>query len=974
MSPAEKIAAGDYRGTVFLPKTAFPMRGNLPTREPEMLRKWEEARLDQQIKEAGQKKKTVFTLHDGPPYANGRIHIGHALNKVMKDVINRAQRMSDKEVRYLPGWDCHGLPIEWKVEEENRKNKKNDVKEDVLAFRAQCREYAKHWVGVQQEDFKRMGVQAEWQNRYVTMDYRYESGIAQEIGEFLLSGRLYRGLKPVMWSPVERTALAEAEIEYHDIKSRTLFVAFPIAQDSTGGKLKDASAIMWTTTPWTVPLNRALAYNPELEYVVIEAQKVGEESLVPVKGRFLLAKELLESFAQKAKITQWQELSSFLGKELSGTTVFHPMAEKILGKSLPENEIFYGKERPLLGGDFVTAEAGTGVVHMAPAHGEDDFRLCTANGIEVTEDVLDNGLYADHVSGLSGVHVFKAAEPVCEYLKEARAYNLGKAPAGLIAEETILHSYPHSWRSKKPIIFRATPQWFIAMGEHEKPEGGTAGSLKEKALNALEEVTFLPAASRRRLTSMLAGRPDWCISRQRTWGVPIAIFVEKKSGKLLRDAEVMKRIVDVFAQEGADAWYQPDMAKRFLGEKYDPENYDPVFDVVDVWFESGCMPGLVLQDEKGQKQPGINFPADLILEGSDQHRGWFQSTLLECLQSWDIAPAKTILTQGFVMDGKGRKMSKSLGNVISPIEVADEMGADILRFWVVNADSSEDLRISKEILKQQAEMYRRIRNSLRWILGGLDGFEAKEIVSFEKLPSLERYILHRLRQIHQKILKAVEETHDWRDVFNEIYNFCNLDLSAFYFDIRKDVLYCDGQDSHVRQSVRTLLDILHKALTTWLAPALVFTAEEAWSVRFENSVHLQNFYVPEKQGEKYLWDDESTEANWDKIREIRSLVTTELENLRSAGEIRSSLEASVILKLPPEDQALLSQEDWQDICIVSKLEIESADHASATAQKSEGEKCSRCWKVLETVGQNEKYKDICPRCADVVENYLEENV
>ncbi|QCE35201.1 isoleucine--tRNA ligase [Acetobacteraceae bacterium] len=986
ITQAEKIAQGDYRGTVFLPRTNFPMRGNLPTQEPKRLKQWEAEKLDQRIKEAGRQRKTVFTLHDGPPYANGRIHIGHALNKVMKDVINRAQRMSGKEVRYIPGWDCHGLPIEWKVEEENRKKKKEDVKDDILGFRAQCRDYAKHWVSVQEADFKRVGVQAEWQNRYVTMDYRYESGIAKEIGAFLLSGRLYRGLKPVMWSPVERTALAEAEIEYHDVKSRTLFVAFPIKQDPTHGKLKNVSAVMWTTTPWTVPLNRALAYNPELEYCVIEAKEVTESSLVPVNSRLLLAKELVEDFVKKAQISKYRQVSEILGADLEGATAYHPFSSHVLGKDLPNGEVFYNGERPFLGGDFVTAEAGTGVVHMAPAHGDDDFRLCISHGIKITEDVLDNGLYADHVSGLSGVHVFKAADPVCDLLNESREHYEGKAPAGLMAEEEILHSYPHSWRSKKPIIFRATPQWFIAMDGHETPEGGAAGSLRDKALDALEEVTFLPASSRRRLTSMLAGRPDWCISRQRTWGVPIAIFVEKKTNKLLRDAEVMQRIVDVFAQEGADAWYQPDMAKRFLGEKYNPEDYEPVFDVVDVWFESGCMPGLVLQDAQGKRQEGLNFPADLILEGSDQHRGWFQSTLLECLESWDIAPSKTILTQGFVLDGKGRKMSKSLGNVVSPIDVADEMGADILRFWVVNSDSSEDLRISKEILKQQGEMYRRIRNSLRWILGGLEGFDEKEIVPFEKLPSLERYILHRLRQIHQKITLAagtekMSATHDWRDVFNEIYNFCNLDLSAFYFDIRKDVLYCDGQQEHIRQSVRTLLDILHRALTTWLAPALVFTAEEAWTVRFgeskdsdgkASSVHLETFYEPAHQNGTYLWDDTALAANWERIRELRGMITTELEGLRTSGEIRSSLEASVLLTLSEEDQNLLSSEDWQDICIVSRLKLTQGEKFSANVEKASGEKCARCWKVLEDVGQNEQYSDLCPRCVAVVKTYLEE--
>ncbi|MCX5615281.1 isoleucine--tRNA ligase [Bombella saccharophila] len=969
-----------YRGTVFLPKTSFPMRGNLPKREPEILAQWAETGLDEQIREAGRKAERIFTLHDGPPYANGHIHIGHALNKVMKDVINRAHRMDGAEVRYMPGWDCHGLPIEWKVEEEYRKKGKDKDAVPVLQFRAECREYAAKWVEAQREDFKRLGIQAEWDHRYVTMDFSSEAQIVEEIGKFLLNGRLYRGLRPVMWSPVEKTALAEAEVEYHDITSTTLFVAFPNVKDPTEGhKLEGVSAVIWTTTPWTIPVNRALAAGPEILYSVIQVTSVKEGSLVPVGAKLLIAEDRLTAFAEEAGLNAYNVLHSLPGQALEGAVFAHPLR----GRG-------FDYDVPLLLGEFVTTDAGTGLVHMAPAHGHDDFMLCRAHGVEVTEEVRDNGTYVDWMPELGGVHVFKATQPVCSLLTEVReaAQKAGRPACGLMAQAEIIHSYPHSWRSKKPVIFRATPQWFIAMEPREGDEGGPG--LREKALNALEDITFVPASARRRLTSMIEQRPDWCISRQRSWGVPIAVFVEKRTGEVLRDAEVMARVVQSFQERGADAWYDTDPA-IYLGEGRNPDDYDQVFDIVDVWFESGCSHRFVLHQE------GVNYPADLYLEGSDQHRGWFQSSLLESVGAEGEASYKAVVTNGFVLDGQGRKMSKSLGNTIGPKDVTETLGADVLRLWVLNSDTNEDLRISKEILKQQGELYRRVRNTLRWLLGALEGFEAEEAIPLgwedvsapadkvlhklfpedaaralrykttekarKALPLLEQYILHRLYELYQRIQEAVQ-THQWNGVYPLLHNFCNNELSAFYFDIRKDCLYCDPKDSPKRRAARTVLDILHRALTTWLAPALVFTAEESWQARFgtESSVHAERFFVPEDG-----WHNPVLIEHWELVRQVRRRVNTALEAARREGLIGSSLEAQVILSLTPEEQAASEDVDWATLCLASEVHLqEGSDADPVQVRRADGQKCARCWRVLPDVGQNEEHTHLCLRCVEAV--------
>ncbi|GBQ07397.1 isoleucine--tRNA ligase [Saccharibacter floricola] len=931
-----------YRESVFLPKTSFPMRGNLPKREPETLKRWAEMGLDGAIREAGQQAERIFTLHDGPPYANGHIHIGHALNKVMKDVINRAQRMNGAEVRYMPGWDCHGLPIEWKVEEEYRKKGKDKDVVPVLKFRAECREYAARWVDAQREDFKRLGIQAEWDHRYVTMDFSSEAQIVEEIGKFLLNGRLYRGLRPIMWSPVEKTALAEAEVEYHDIKSTTLQVAFPIAHDPTPeGLLRDVSAVIWTTTPWTIPVNRALAAGPEITYQVIEVTGVNDDSVVPVGSKLLIAQERLELFASDVGLTEWTVLHTLPGSALEGAVFAHPLHER-----------GYDHDVPLFLGDFVTTEAGTGLVHMAPAHGQDDFQLCREHGVEVTELVQDNGTYVPWMPELAGVHVFKATAPVCALLEEERdkAAAQGRA-VGLMGQRVIEHSYPHSWRSKKPVIYRATPQWFIAM------ESADGDGLRAKALDALENVSFVPASARRRLTTMVAQRPDWCISRQRSWGVPIAVFVEKRTGTVLRDPAVMERVVTTFQERGADAWYDTDPAV-FLGEGRDPADYEQVFDIVDVWFESGCSHRFVLQQE------GMNYPADLYLEGSDQHRGWFQSSLLESVGTQGWAPYKAVVTNGFVLDGQGRKMSKSFGNVILPEDVTKKLGADVLRLWVLNSDTNEDLRISHDILKQQGELYRRVRNTLRWLLGALDGFSEEEVLPYAELPPLEHYILHRLTELHQRVMEAVK-THQWNGVYPLLHGFCNNDLSAFYFDIRKDSIYCDGAASITRRAARTVLDILHRALATWLAPALVFTAEESWQARFGEgeSVHLQRLFTPDQ-----AWHNPELGARWEALRQIRRRVTTALEGARRDGAIRSSLEARVQLPLSEDEKRQTDGIDWAELCIASQLyTVDGSADAPVTVEPAEGEKCARCWRVLPDVGENKDHSHLCRRCVSVVE-------
>ncbi|MCX7376025.1 MAG: isoleucine--tRNA ligase [Alphaproteobacteria bacterium] len=935
---ASAPAAGrDYRSTVFLPNTPFPMRGDLPKKEPGMLARWEQ--MDIWGKLRAKQGRPSFILHDGPPYANGNLHIGTALNKILKDVVNRARQMGGYDANYIPGWDCHGLPIEWKIEEQYRAAKKDKDAVPLLEFRAECRAYAQHWMGVQESEFRRLGVLGNWPQRYATMDLPSEAAIFGEIGRFLLNGALYRGLRPVMWSPVEKTALAEAEIEYHDHTSTTVTVRFPIVSGPVAA-LNGAAILIWTTTPWTMPGNRAIALGEDIDYAVVRIDSAKEGSLAQAGERVLVALALLPQLCEAAGVETHHVLHVHKGRELLGTVCAHPMR----GRGYDHDVTVYSAE-------YVTTDAGTGFVHIAPGHGEEDFELGRQHGIEVPETVGEDGTYNAWVPGFAGQHVYKVADAMCAALTEA---------GGLMARGKLVHSYPHSWRSKAPLIFRATPQWFIRM---DGPE-----DIRGKALEAIAATKFVPDMGRNRIGSMVASRPDWCISRQRAWGVPIAVFVEKASGQVLREQAVVDRIVAAFETEGADAWYSSP-PERFLGEGRNAADYEQVFDIVDVWFESGSTHAFVLEKR------GLAWPADLYLEGSDQHRGWFHSSLLESVGTRGVAPFKAVLTHGFVMDEQGRKMSKSLGNVVAPQEVNDQYGADILRLWVMSSDTSEDMRIGKEILKQQTELYRRLRNTLRWLLGSLDGFSEAERVAEADMPELERWVLHRVAEL-DAVMRAAVESYDWTGVYAAVHNFCSSDLSAFYFDIRKDALYCDRPDTLRRRATRTVLDHLHRCLCTWLAPVLVFTAEEAWTARFgenagseargaDESVHLHDFpAIPAG------WRDDALGAKWEAVRELRRLGTTELEAMRADKRIGASTQAAVVMALPDEQAGLLSAEAWADILIVAGATVETAAVAGARAAVAPGTKCERCWKVLPEVGRSAAHPGLCARCEDAVESGL----
>ena len=944
----------DYKSTVFLPKTDFPMKAGLPELEPRLLKRWQEIGLFDRMRAAGN-GKAKFMLHDGPPYANGHLHIGHALNKILKDVINRTQSMLGKDVHYIPGWDCHGLPIEWKIEEKYREAGQDKDQVPVVQFRQECREFAAKWIDIQREEFKRLGVNGDWDHPYTTMTYKAEATIARELGKFLLDGSLYKGAKPVMWSVVEKTALAEAEVEYHDHTSITIWVKFPVVKASVPA-LEGAAVVIWTTTPWTMPGNRAVAFGPEFDYVVVEVVEAAEGSLTHVGDKLVVVKDQAEQVAKDAKAT-FKVVAELKGADLAGTIAHHPL------KFHPDANCGYDFEVPLLAGDFVTTDTGTGFVHIAPGHGEDDWHLGKANSIAVPDTVQPDGTYYPHVAifagqsvlaqGKNGKYYSPVAKPVIEAMTKA---------GNLLAHGKVEHSYPHSWRSKAPLIFRNTAQWFISM---------ESTGLREKVLAAIAATRFVPDQGRNRIGSMVEGRPDWCVSRQRAWGVPITVFVEKKSGQPLRDAAVMERIVAAFEQEGADAWYTR-KPEEFLGAGRNPDDYEQVFDVLDVWFDSGCTHAFVLE---GGEWSDVKWPASLYLEGSDQHRGWFHSSLLESCGTRGRAPYDAVLTHGFVLDEDGRKMSKSLGNVVSPQDVVGENGADILRLWVVGSDYSDDLRIGKEILKTQVDIYRRLRNTLRYLLGALDGFAAAETLPVAEMPELERWVLHRLTELDGGLKQACAdfEFHGW---FNDLHNFCAVDLSAFYFDIRKDALYCDAPSSIRRRAARTVMDILLDALCKWLAPFTSFTAEEAWLARHpsaDGSVHLETFpAIPVE------WKDEALAAKWATVRNVRKVVTGALEGERVAKRIGSSLQASPALYV--EDAAVrdaLTGLDLAEICITSGLmlvegaapegafRLADVSGVGVAPRLAEGEKCQRCWKVLNEVGKH-KHAGVCGRCSDAV--------
>ena len=938
--------SADYKDTVFLPRTDFPMKAGLPVREPELLARWDAMDLWGKLR-AQSKGRDPFILHDGPPYANGHLHIGHALNKILKDVINRSQQMQGRNANYVPGWDCHGLPIEWKSEEKYRAAGQDKDEVPINEFRAECRDFAAHWIDVQREEFKRMGVLGDWDHPYLTMAFEAEAKIAGEIGKFLMNGGLYKGSKPVLWSVVEKTALAEAEVEYMDHKSPMIWARFPVVKTNTPA-LEGAAIVIWTTTPWTIPGNRGVACHADFEYTVFEVTEIAEGSRARIGERLAVATALIGAVTEKAGITSHTTIDTVTGAAMNGDLCAHPWR----GQG-------YDFDVLMMNADFVTDDAGTGFVHVAPGHGADDFVLGTNHGLEAPRTVAEDGTY------YPGVPMFEDKRVLTEDGKEGDAngntIRLLDECGALLAKGSMRHSYPHSWRSKAPLIFRNTSQWFISMAEN---------GLRDTALRAIADTRFVPESGRTRLHSMIESRPDWCISRQRAWGVPIPVFVDKRTGEPLRDQAVVDRIVAAFTAEGADCWYDSP-PERFLGDGHDPANFEKVMDVVDVWFDSGSTHCFVLED-----RDDLQWPASLYLEGSDQHRGWFHSSLLESCGTRGRAPYDAVLTHGFVMAEDGRKMSKSLGNIVEPQKVADQFGIETLRLWVVASDYSEDLKIGPEIIKRQIDSYRRLRNTLRWLLGNLGSFDEAKRVDVADMPELERWVLHRLSEMDDMVRTSGAD-YDFHRMFRELHDFCAVDLSAFYFDIRKDSLYCDGPDTPTRLAAMTVLDALFNCLTAWFAPILCFTAEEAWLSRTgdapDNSVHLRQFPdIPD------TWRDDDLADKWTQLRAIRRTVTGAIEIERANKTIRSSLQAAVDVYLSTADKAAFENIDGAELTITSALNlIEGAapDDAfmlddvagiSVMVRSADGDKCERCWRVLPDVGTDPELPGVCGRCADVV--------
>ena len=989
-------APRDYSETLFLPKTDFPMRAGLPQKEPEILARWQKLDIYGKLRAASSGRRK-FILHDGPPYANGNIHIGHALNKILKDVVTRSQQMLGHDSNYVPGWDCHGLPIEWKIEEDYRAKGKNKDAVPLIEFRRECRAFAAHWIDVQREEFRRLGVEGDWAHPYTTMDFAAEAQIARELMKFAENGTLYRGSKPVMWSVVEQTALAEAEVEYEDYVSDQVWVKFPLRRPAVGlhPELAAASILIWTTTPWTIPGNRAVSFSPRIEYGLYQTVDAPTGNWANPGDLFVIADKLAVDIFRQARVTAFKRLEPVDAEALGRLSCQHPL------KSFAGD---YDFEVPLLAGDHVSDDAGTGFVHTAPGHGRDDFDVWTANAARLAArgistaipyTVDEDGRFTEQAPGFTGKRVLTengdkgdANEAVIKALIDAGT---------LIARGRLKHQYPHSWRSKKPVIFRNTPQWFIAMDKPITDGRGQAtpgDTLRRRALAAIEQTQWVPPQGENRITGMVESRPDWVISRQRAWGVPITVFVrEQRDGsvEILKDQRVNERIAQVFEQEGADAWYADGAAARFLLPEHDLAQWRKVDDILDVWFDSGSTHAFTLETRDDLKvRPRREGGPDTVmyLEGSDQHRGWFQSSLLESCGTRGVAPFDVVLTHGFVLDQDGHKMSKSLGNVTAPQDVIKQSGADILRMWVCASDYADDLRIGPEILKTTIDTYRKLRNTVRWMLGSLAHLREDDRVAFADMPELERLMLHRLFELDRQVRQGYAE-FDYKRIFAALNSFMTSDLSAFYFDIRKDALYCDPISSTTRRACLNVLEHLFRCTVTWLAPMLPFSAEEAWLARYapamqkrqgrgaherhapQESVHLELFpNVPSS------WRDDELAEKWRKVRLVRRVVTGALEIERAHKRIGSSLEAAPVVYVSDLDLfAALVDVDLAEISITSAATIiEGAgppdafrlDEVAGVAvdvRLAQGKKCARSWKILPSVGLDPAYPDVSPRDA-----------
>ena len=1011
----------DWSKTLYLPETAFPMRAGLPQMEPKMLERWARIRLYDKLRESA-KGRPKFVLHDGPPYANGNIHIGHALNKILKDLVTRSQQMLGHDSNYVPGWDCHGLPIEWKIEEEYmaKGKAKPNLKDPAAmkAFRAECRAFAEHWLNVQREEFKRLGVEGDWDHPYTTMTFPAEAQISRELIKFAETGQLYRGSKPVMWSVVEKTALAEAEVEYHDYQSDMVWVKFPIDRDRTAFAplvnahemkamdaleiLRSSSVVIWTTTPWTIPGNRAISFNRKLAYGVYEVTASPDGNWAKVGDKFILADKLADDVMKSAKVGAFEKRLSLKNYDLTSITCTHPLRDSGLGG--------YQFFVPLLDGDHVTDDAGTGFVHTAPGHGREDFDIWTLSTRELNEYGIDttipytvdeNGAFTKDAPGFEGKRVITdkgekgdANQAVIDALVKAGM---------LLARGRLKHQYPHSWRSKKPVIFRNTPQWFIHMDKDipyleklsrelraKSASAGGAGhnqavpkTLREVSLQSIRDTEWVPKSGENRITGMIEAKPDWVISRQRAWGVPITVFVCKADGEVLVDAKVNQRIYDAMYAEGADAWFSDADGARFLKPEYNPADFEKVNDVLDVWFDSGSTHSYVLNDLHFPSLMGIERQVDggrdrvMYLEGSDQHRGWFHSSLIESSGTRGRAPFDVVLTHGFCLDEKGQKMSKSVGNVTAPQDVIKTSGADILRLWVAASDYSDDLRIGPEILKNFVETYRKMRNTMRWMLGTLAHYRPEHEVKVADMRrqglELELYMLHQLATLEPVVRKAYAE-YDYKRVVSALAQFMNTELSAFYFDIRKDALYCDAPSSIRRRAALTCVEHIFQCVTTWIAPILVFTAEEAWLQRYpseDGSVHVELFKAAPPS-----WRDDALAQKWERVRRVRSVVTGALEVERAAKRIGSSLEAAPVVHVTNGDLgAALAGVDMAEVCITSSIRIVGSpapDGAFSLADvsgvavvpaRAEGRKCARSWRITTDVGSDPAYPDLSARDA-----------